>query len=243
MHQMSKKSFRFNSDGIFLYYFYISDKLNNETIQSIISTFSVFEQKYFNSIQNKDAQKRMLFGRIMLKYIAGRIGIVGPEFMSLTNSGKPVFTVPNGFDFNISHSGNMVVCCIVKDAFVGIDLELNRPVNIEIYRNCFDSHEWQFITESVTPGLTFLKLWVRKEAVIKADGRGFGINLSSLNCLKNKAKAGLNNYYIESIDLEPEYTCAVACSKYKTITLIDFNEIFNNEIVFRPEHQQNKSSV
>lgn len=233
MHQMNNTSLSINKDGIILFYFHISDKINNETIQSLISTFSAFEQNNFNSVKNKNVLKRTLFSRIILKYIAAGLGIAQSEFVSLAISGKPVFTLPNGFDFNISHSGNMVVCCLAKDSFVGIDLELNRPVNIEIYRNCFDSQEWQFITESETPGLTFLKLWVRKEAVIKADGRGIGIELSSFNCLKNKANVGLNTYFIENIDFESEYTCAIACSKRKTIKLTDFNEIFNTEYCIR----------
>ena len=81
--------------------------------------------------------------------------------------------------------------------------------------------------------MTFLKLWVRKEAVIKADGRGIGIELSSFNCLKNKANVGLNTYFIKNIDFESEYTCAIACSKRKTIKLTDFNEIFNTEYCIR----------
>lgn len=228
---MSKKNFNTNKNGLVLYYFHFADIFNNETIQSLISTFSVFEQQYFNSIQNKDAQKRTLFGRIILKYISARLGIARPDFVSITSWGKPVFTSPNGFDFNISHSGDLVVCCLAKDAFVGIDLELNRPIKIEIYRNCFDSQEWQFITESKNPGLTFLKLWARKEAVIKADGRGIAIDLSSFNCLNNKADMGSSTYFIQDIDLKHEYTCAIACNKKKTIKLVDFSEIFLTEYV------------
>ncbi len=226
---MSKNIFNINENGIVLYYFHIADMFNNETILSLISTFSIFEQQYFNSIQNKDAQKRTLFGRIILKYISARLGIARSEFVSFTSWGKPVFASPNGFDFNISHSGDIVVCCFAKDAFVGIDLELIRPVKIKIYRNCFDSQEWQFITESKNPGLTFLKLWARKEAVIKADGRGIAIDLSSFNCLNNNTDVGPNTYFIQDIDLKHEYTCAVACNKKKTIKLIDFNEIFLTE--------------
>jgi 4'-phosphopantetheinyl transferase len=229
MHQMNNISLDITKDGIILFYFRISDKFNNKTIQSLISTISVSEQKYFTSIQNKSALKRTLFGRIILKYIASGLGIARPEYVSSTISGKPVFTPPNGIDFNISHSGDMVVCCLAEDAFIGIDIELIRPVNIEIYRNCFDSQEWQFITESENPELAFLKLWVRKEAVIKADSWGIEIDLSSFNCLNNIVKVVSNNYYIQDIVLDDEYTCAIACSKRKTIKLKDFNEIFLTE--------------
>lgn len=228
---MSNKIFNKNENGIVLYYFNITEIFNNETIQSLISTFSVFEQQYFNSIQNKDAQKRTLFGRIILKYISARLGISRSDFVSLTSWGKPVFTLQNGYDFNISHSGNMVVCCLSKDSFVGIDLELNRPLKIEIYKNYFDSQEWQFIKKSETPESAFFKLWVRKEAVIKADGRGIGIELSSFNCLNKKADVGPSTYFIQDIYINHEYTCAIACSKKKTIKLKDFNEIFLTEYI------------
>lgn len=231
---MSKEIFNSNENGIVLNYFHIADIFNNKIIQLLISTFSDLEQHCFNSIQNKDAQKRTLFGRIILKSISARLGIARSELVTLTGWGKPVFASENGFDFNISHSGDLVVCCFTKDACVGIDIELNRPLQIETYKNYFDSQEWQLIKKSETPVATFFKLWVRKEAVIKADGRGIGIDLSSFNCLNNKADVGSSTYFIQDIDLNHEYTCAIACTKKKTIHRVDFKEIFLKEyaIVF-----------
>jgi len=223
----------FNKDEIILFYYSIPIKINNETIQSLISTLSVFEQNKLYAIKHKNVLKQRLFGSIILKHIAVGLGIVNAEYVSLTISGKPFFTLPNGFDFNISHSGNMVVCCLAKDSIVGIDLELIRPVNIEVYKNYFDLKEWDIITKSDNSGVTFFRLWVRKEAIIKADGRGIGIELSSLNCLKNIVITGSNTYFIENIDIDYEYTCAIACSEKKTIKLTDFDEIFNTKYNLR----------
>ncbi len=234
MLQECTQIFNIKIDSIILFYFCIDNKFNNETIQSLISSFPVVEQHYFNSIQNKEAQKRKLFGRIILKHIATRLGIDRSEkYVRLTSSGKPVFIFPNGYNFNISHSGSMVVCCVSKDCFVGVDIEENRPINIEHFKNYFDSSEWQFITKSENRELAFLKLWVRKESVIKADGRGIGIGieLASINCLNNKVEVESTTYFIQNIDIKPEYICSIACNKKKTIKLKDFNEIFMTEYV------------
>jgi 4'-phosphopantetheinyl transferase len=230
MLQDCNQTFNIKKDSIVLFYFLIDEKINNETIQLLISTFPVFEQHFFNSIQDKEAQKRTLFGRIILRFIATRLGLARSEkYVRLTSSGKPVFIFPNGFNFNISHSGSMVLCCVSKDCSVGIDIEENRPINLEHYRNYFDSTEWQYIIESENRELTFLKLWVRKESVIKADGRGIGIELFSFNCLNNKTNLETTTYFIQDIDLKLEYICAIACNKKKTITLKDFKEIYLTE--------------
>ncbi|MBK7427955.1 MAG: 4'-phosphopantetheinyl transferase superfamily protein [Saprospiraceae bacterium] len=229
---MSYSPFDFTNNELGLYYFRIYDFCHDGIIQSLISEFSVKDQHFLNSIQNKDVQKRTLFGRIILKYIAIRLEIGQPDFVSITKSGRPTFTLPNGFDFNISHSEKMVACCLVNNSIAGIDLEFNKSINIDTYRNCFSLKEWHFIKKSENPDLSFFRLWVRKEAVIKADGRGFGLNLSLINCLENVVEVGLSSYFIENINIETDYSCAIACNKKKTIKLIDFNKIFNSQYYF-----------
>lgn len=226
---MKNTSFRISKNEITLFHYRIPESSDNIKIQSLISSFSFAEQQYFNSIQNKEAQKRTLFGRIILRYIATFLGINEPELISFKNFGKPIFKSSSRIEFNISHSRNQVVCCVAFNSPVGIDLEFIRPVDIELYRNYLNLSEWQFIINSETPKLIFLKLWVRKEAVIKADGRGMEIELSSLNCLKSTTKTKDDTWYIQEVEVSPDFQCAVACNRFKNIQLFDFNMVFKLE--------------
>lgn len=227
---MKNTSFRISENEIILFQYCLSESINDVKIQNLISTFSFSDQNYFNSIQNKEAQKRTLFGRIILRYIADNLGINEPEFVSISVTGKPFFKDHVDFDFNISHSGNIVGCCVTKNSSIGIDLELIRPVDIEIYRNYFDFDEWQFITNSEHPEFEFQKLWVRKEAVVKADGRGMEIEMSSFNCMKRKTEIESDTWHIQEVVISPEYVCAVACNHFKNIYLVNFNTVFESEI-------------
>jgi 4'-phosphopantetheinyl transferase len=230
---MKNTSIGIGENEIALFHYCIPEKINSVIFQLLISSLSFAEQQYLNSIQNEEAQKRTLFGRIILRYVATLLGINEPELISFTNSGKPIFKSSSRIEFNISHSSNQVVCCVAFNSPVGIDLEFIRLVDIEIYRNYLNWSEWQFIIKSETPELTFLKLWVRKEAVIKADGRGMEIELSSLNCLKSTTKTMYDTWYIQEVEISPDFQCAVACNRFKNIQLFDFNTIFKPEDINR----------
>jgi hypothetical protein len=77
-------------------YFQISEKFNNEIIQSQIAIYSDNVKKFFNSVQKKDTQKQTLFGREILKHFFFVLGIALSESDSLTKSEKTSFPSPDG---------------------------------------------------------------------------------------------------------------------------------------------------
>jgi 4'-phosphopantetheinyl transferase len=101
--------------------------------------------------------------------------------------GKPAVPVipgaPPGVEFNVSHSGGRVLLAATWGTPVGIDLEVPRPgVEIEeLLRRFFSQEEvagWQSLPPTLrTTG--FFHLWTRKEAVVKAMGRGLSLPLDS----------------------------------------------------------------
>jgi 4'-phosphopantetheinyl transferase len=105
---------------------------------------------------------------------------------AIGSSGKPYLDLPmneQGIEFNISHSGNVVVCAITRVGSVGIDIETAKimsdvqgfsrrflaPEEFFSVRNRFISEQSQF----------FFRLWTLKEAYLKAIGSGLGIPLNS----------------------------------------------------------------
>lgn len=101
--------------------------------------------------------------------------------------GKPSVPVAPGdsvgVEFNISHSGGRVLLAATRGTAVGVDLEVPRPgVEIEeVLRRFFSAAEfaeWQSLPPELrTTG--FYHLWTRKEAVVKAMGRGLSLPLDS----------------------------------------------------------------
>lgn len=94
--------------------------------------------------------------------------------------GKPLLDDPPGYHFNVSHSGDWVVC-VFADHLVGIDIERIKSIEYSIAERFFAPTEFGDLMGK--PGdqkLTyFYQLWTLKESYIKAVGRGLSIPLNS----------------------------------------------------------------
>lgn len=93
--------------------------------------------------------------------------------ISFNEKGRPLLS-NHPFDFNISHSGDMIAV-VIGTSKVGVDIEQHRKVDIALFNRQFSEKEWQSIHQSTHPQKRFFELWTIKEAAIKADGRGVSI--------------------------------------------------------------------
>lgn len=127
-----------------------------------------------------DEDKRLSVGAwCLLCYAMGEKGIKNDEIILLKNEhGKPFLSqYPNIF-FNLSHSGNCVMCA-VSDSEVGCDTEKLRPVNLKIADRFFHENEirqLESLNEKDRETL-FFRLWTLKESFLKATGKGFSLPL------------------------------------------------------------------
>ena len=116
------------------------------------------------------------------------------EALSVTEDefGKPAFDPPLGIHFNLSHAGERVMAA-VSDRPVGCDVEKIAPFNEAVARECLTDGELAWVKRA-QPGSdrdrAFIRLWVRKEAYVKAVGRGFGIEPKSFSALSGKIPPG-----------------------------------------------------
>ena len=91
--------------------------------------------------------------------------------------------------FNVSHSGDLGLIAVSRTHELGIDLEHHRPhLNpADIFPRTFAPEEVCYL-ETLTGQAqkdAFYRLWVRKEAVIKALGRGLSQSLKSFSALQD----------------------------------------------------------
>ena len=136
------------------------------------------------------------------------------------------------FDFNISHSGN-VVCCIISDSFkVGIDLELHRQISEPTLKKFLNTHP-DIIKGNKAKRLTeFFNIWTKSEAIIKAANYGSIFNMKDLT-LEEDGGFYQNHYWytfpitISTDDPDKEYTCHIACSKKMAGNDISIKQITN----------------
>ena len=102
-------------------------------------------------------------------------------------SGKPY--IPGGsVNFNLSHSGSILVLAVSESLEVGIDLEQleNRRSNPDYMRlaeRFFTEEEAEYIASS---GLSdFIRIWTMKEACVKLKGTGIAGGLNRFTVVQD----------------------------------------------------------
>ncbi len=101
--------------------------------------------------------------------------------------GKPEIDGCDDLSFNLSHDDDLTVLVVGDGRPVGVDVERVRPVGAvdELVEGLFTSDEVATV-RAATPAdrsLTFLSLWTRKEAVVKAMGVGLSLSLDEFTVL------------------------------------------------------------
>ncbi len=121
--------------------------------------------------RSESDKKRTVCGEMLARKMISDECSIAPEEIcfSYNEYGKPYATNCK-IQFNISHSGDYVVCAL--DTFpVGIDIERIRPIDLSIAEKVFSKEEISKVYKDKTY-TEFFKLWTLKEAYCKYKGLG-----------------------------------------------------------------------
>ena len=131
---------------------------------------------------------------------------------------KPFLSYRPSLHYNISHSGEYVVC-ILADQEVGIDVQIHRKANFEgMLKRMVPEDEYNEILASADMQERFFEQWVLREAYIKWTGEGLSRDLRTISM--NEGSSML-------LDMEDGYSGAVwamnpmeICWKFEDIILL-----------------------
>jgi 4'-phosphopantetheinyl transferase len=150
-------------------------------------------------------RRRFAAGRAAVRTILAAYVGAAPAALRIVEGehGKP--TLPGGPRFSFSRSHGLGLCAVASDRDVGVDLERLReiPEAAEIAAALFTPAErasWR--DGGGGGGAAFLRVWVRKEALLKAFG--LGLPADGAGGLPPGASS------VEIIDLELVPGCAAA---------------------------------
>jgi 4'-phosphopantetheinyl transferase len=153
------------------------------------------EQKRADSISSTETRLLFLAGRRLLRGVLSQWLHEDPVKIKIavTKTGKPFLHEHKELSFSLSHSGAFVVAAF-SPLEVGIDLELERPVDAKALAKRFFSPEEAsaFESEEIASDKKqdhFFRLWTCREAAIKADGRGLSSLLSSTRVITEKEES------------------------------------------------------
>ena len=96
--------------------------------------------------------------------------------------GKPYFSGNGSFGFSISHSSGMALAA-VSDGNVGADIERCDRRSDRLIQKCCTPDEREYLESTPDKSREFMRLWTRKEALSKLDGRGIAMGFGSVSVL------------------------------------------------------------
>ena len=175
-------------------------------------------------------RERFIAGRGLLRHILSRyLGKEPDQLRFCYNSyGKPALIEEAGAEglcFNLSHSHGIALYALTRGREIGIDIEYFRPdVETEKLAERFFSPREAAALRALPEHLrkeAFFNCWTRKEAYIKADGKGLAIPLNAFDVsLTPGEPAALlrtesqpqetSRWSLRALNLEPGYAAALA---------------------------------
>ncbi|MFI9382578.1 4'-phosphopantetheinyl transferase family protein [Kutzneria sp. NPDC052558] len=97
--------------------------------------------------------------------------------------GRPRLPASVGVEVSVSHAGDRVAVALTRLGEVGVDVEfapLPGHFDHELAENILSPRELSIVERSGDPGADFRRLWVRKEALLKATGHGLRMPMSRI---------------------------------------------------------------
>ena len=164
--------------------------------------------------------------RQLLAPLAG-IAATAIEFTAGTD-GKPALAgtaAASGLHFNLSHSGTLGLVGWSWRREIGVDVEIWRGMRDEeaLVRRYFSAHEiaaWEALPAGQRHE-AFFNLWTRKEAYVKALGRGLGLPLHSFDVTHgNGAAARLLRVSALAADARPWSLAAPAAGAAASLAVV-----------------------
>lgn len=195
------------------------DEIDNPSFECIRKNIKYMlpTQKYEQIVSYNDYKDtyRSILGIALVKLYLVNFEHKAGRKLKYTN-GKPEIC-GSRVEFNISHSGDWVVCAFGKDN-IGVDIE-RKNYNERILERCFNGEEKKYINESSNREEminNYTKSWTIKESYIKYLGIGlrYGMKNFSINYEDEMIEDGKDSVCYFSREFESEYYLSV-CSRVR----------------------------
>ncbi len=152
------------------------DGLDPARRADLSGSLSATEQRRHDGYHRRDDRDRFLLGRGLMRRLLAFWMQQPPQTITIALGphGKP--HCPGGPQFNVSHSGDLILLAVHRCRPVGVDVEQERPgIDWEpIARRVLSSAEVEGLLSRPEPErqAAFLQAWCRLEAELKAGGWG-----------------------------------------------------------------------
>jgi 4'-phosphopantetheinyl transferase len=224
-----------------IYAFNLKD-VSSELMNKLLLLIDYHHRSKIERFKNEQDKLRSLIGNVLVRsIIIKRIGIENSSIKFIKNkNGKPYLHGFPNFQFNISHSGEYVVCAI-DDKPIGIDIEEIKPLNyIYIAKKIFTEKEIKYLLncDEKDELSRFYEVFTLKESFVKCIGEGLhsinsvNFSIDTYKNVKGFNKFNNNSYHFRIMPLCPTYMLSICSMSFnfplsiKLIRAKDFINIF-----------------
>ena len=140
---------------------------------------SEYRRAKLDRISNAQVYTQSLGAELLLNAALHRVApdMTIPLEIVCAENKKP-FLSGAGLQFNLSHSGDMVLCA-VSDSPVGVDVQQSTCFNEALSRRFFTHEEHEILLREKDRDYAFTRLWSLKESYLKMLGMGLNRGLDS----------------------------------------------------------------
>ena len=188
-------------------------------------------------------QQRFIAARSILRQILSLYLNIAPQaiIFAYTEYHKPYIRDYPEIRFNLAHSHEMAVYALTLHHAIGIDIEKIKPTYKSAVAKRYFSREenrelMQLSNEERVLG--FYQLWSKKEAIVKAVGKGLSIPLSSFSVSIRKEFEIIElenaSWSLLSLPIHPDYSSALASNQ--SVKSVLYWQFFDHGIQFDKTH-------
>ena len=142
-----------------------------------------YRREKIDLLKRSGDKTRSLGAWVLLSRALKSVGVDENAEILLGKNGKPLLKDAQDVHFNLSHSGDLVMC-VVSAREVGCDVELVKDGRLGVAQRFFTPGECRFIglgEDERVKNERFFRLWTLKESFIKANGAGLSIPLNTFS--------------------------------------------------------------
>lgn len=200
----------------------------------MISLFSPEIKEKTARFRNWSDRQAHIMGKLLLRYLLDKNGFErNITEMTRFDEYKKPYIPGKGLHFNISHSGGYVICALSLIGTVGIDIEQIRPVNLDDFESFLSVADLYRINTAVSSLDEFYRVWVAKEAVMKADGRGLYVSPAEIVLHDDRAELENKRYAVHYFPVHADYIACIASPVPAPVRIMEicFDELYEGEKV------------
>ena len=204
-------------DGTKLYFADVSPLEDEALFSEHYSKMPQYRREKIDILKRRGDKIRSLGAGVLLYRALESVGVDKNAEIAVGKNGKPFLKDFKNVHFNLSHSGDLVMCAI-SEFEVGCDVELVKSGRLDVAERFFTPEEREFIClgyDEKTKNESFFRLWTLKESFIKANGAGLSLPMNVFSVLPGENGTcslvydGKNYVFYEIDNVRGDYKAAV----------------------------------